>query len=264
MRFMIIGSARTGSSHLVNMLGGHPDILCNGNIFHPKEVHVFWPDGQITPALRVELREQRLSDPAAFLERVSRADFGKRFVGFKIFEGQNDQILEQVIADCSVKKIVLYRDNVLANFSSKLAANRTGRYSVKEGAELREQEKVRFIPDDFISFHNEYNRFYREVIASLNNATQSFHLIEYEQINNPYFFSAAVSFIGADPNRSPMESQPRKKQVKQNSPDICSRFKNSDVVLDFLKNHDLLHWAHEGEVSLEDFDRRLSRPSTKS
>ena len=44
--------------------------------------------------------------------------------------------------------------------------------------------------------------------------------------------------------------EPRKKQVKQNSTDVCSRFSNPEDVMDFLRENDLLHWMHEGETSI--------------
>ena len=139
MRFVIIASARTGSSHLVNVLGGHPEVFCHGNVFAQHMMATFWPKGarptaSEVGAIKSDLREIREKDPDAFLERVFSMDFGRAHVGFKIFRGQNDAILEKLIADSSVRKIVLFRRNVLANYSSAMLAKESqiGRASCRE------------------------------------------------------------------------------------------------------------------------------------
>jgi hypothetical protein len=195
----------------------------------------------------------REKDPVALLERVFATDLGRPHVGFKIFEGQNNEILDRVIHDGTVKKVVLYRKNVLANFSSKLAARKSTKFGAREGETVAKAPSVRFVRDRFIEFHDEYVAFYRGAIARLNACGQPFHLVDYDEINDPALFSALVNFIGADPTIEPskLEQQQRKKQVKQNSSDICSRFSNPADVLDFLRENGLLHWAHEGETSME-------------
>src|SRR5215469_16377205 len=135
MRFIIIASERTGSSHLVNVLSGHPDIFTNGNVFDarkPKLVYVLWPDK--TAATKLELSELRRTAPLEFLERIFSTGYGRAHVGFKIFSGENDEILDQLIKDSTVRKIVLYRRNLLACFSSHLVAASTGKYSARDEA----------------------------------------------------------------------------------------------------------------------------------
>jgi hypothetical protein len=264
MQFIIIASARTGSSHLVNMLGAHPEIFCNGNVYHPRQVWVFWPEAKNNRTLRNELLQLRKEDPAGLAQRVFDTNFGRPHVGFKIFDRQHDQILEKLIADSAVRKIILYRRNVLANFSSKQAAKKTGKFGVKEGERVPETPKVRFVEHKFIEFLNEYNSFYRRVIDSLNREQQPFHWINYEEVNDPHIFSGLISFIGADPALNVSASEQRKKQVKQNSTDICSRFQNREDVLRFLEARGLQHWAHEGETSLGDLELAAGLPDLDS
>ena len=144
MRFVIIASKRTGSSHLVNMVGAHPEILCNGNSFHPKNVWVFWPEADLTRDVKAELQNLRQTNPLGLLERIFSTSYGRPHVGFKIFKDQCDEVLQKVIEDGAVKKIILYRKNVLANFSSMLAAIKTGKFGVREGREVQEAPKVKF------------------------------------------------------------------------------------------------------------------------
>jgi len=254
MRFVIIGSPRTGSSHLVNMLGAHPEVLCNGNIFHPKHVWVFWPDADLSRAVKAELREQREADPERLTERVFSTNYGRPHVGFKIFEGQNDRILSKLIEDDSVRKVVLYRKNVLASYASKLIARKTGEFDATDDKKPQEAPKVKFIAEKFMLFHNGYNKFYREVITHLVNARQNFHFINYEEINDPYLFGSLLNFIGANPLLGISKEDQYKIHMKQNSSNICSRFANHEEVEQFLRQQGLLHWAQEGETSLRYLD----------
>ena len=254
MRFVIIASRRTGSSHLVNTLSGHPEIFCHGNIFGSHMMPVFWPRGQRKPreieSIKTELRELRDADPEGFLDRVYTLGHGKPHVGFKIFRGQNNRILETLIRDSSVRKLVLYRGNVLASYSSDLAAKSTGSWGAQEGHEKPRAPKVKFSEDEFVAYYNENARWYSRIIGDLLSHREAFHLIRYEEINDPLFLRTIVNFIGADPNRPIEESEQPKRQIKQNSFDIVSRFSDEDGVRQFLSRHSLLSWAHEGEASV--------------
>jgi hypothetical protein len=254
MRFVIIASPRTGSSHLVSLLGAHPQILCNGNVFHPKHVWVFWPDEDLPRTTRNELRQLRDSDPVALLDRVFAADYGRPHVGFKIFEGQNDAILQRLIADDTVRKIVLYRKNVLANYSSMVVARLTDKFNAAQAEQIGEAPKIKFSPRKFAKFQENYNAFYRKVIGRLNERKQLFHLINYDEINDPNLFAALINFIGADQTYDGRNAGQTKPHLKQNPSDICSRFSNPGKVRQFLADNGFLHWSHEGETSLDRFE----------
>lgn len=241
MRFVIIGAPRTGSSHLTEMLRAHPDILCHGEVFHRKNVWVYWPKRDLTEQVRSELYELRCSNPEALLSRVFSASYGRQCVGFKIFPGQCDVVLDKVIGDRSVRKVVLFRRNVLANFASAVAAGRTGSWSTKE--DVGPTPKIPFRVERFVTFHDEYIAAYRVVINKLNDRCEAYHLVHYEDINDPVFYASLINFIGARPDS---RSAPGRKQLrKQSSSDILSRFSNPEDVEEFLRRRRLLHWIHE-------------------
>jgi hypothetical protein len=250
MRFVIVASPRTGSSHFVTLLSTHPDILCSGNSLHPKHVWLSWPKNDLGPSVKAELAELRERDPDAFLERLYTAGFGRSHVGFKIFNRQNNAALRKLLANPEVRKIVLYRNNVLANFASALAARSNSEWSVKQGRPAAPAQAVRFDEEEFISFHDKYVSFYQDVFGCLTRYRQPFHFIEYLDINEPLLFAGVVSFIGADPAKLDSPAPLRARQAKQNSPDILSRFLNSSDVVSFLERYGLQHWSREGETSI--------------
>jgi len=263
MRFVIVASPRTGSSHLVTQLSAHPEILCHGNSLHPKHMWLSWPKKDLTKSVKVELSGLREQDADAFLERLYTTGYGRPHVGFKIFQGQNNSVLRKLLKSPDVRKIVLYRKNVLANFASALAARSNKKWSVKEGRSVPPPPAVHFDEQEFIGFHNEYVAFYVGVLNRLGRRRQPFHFIEYLDINEPLLFAGLVNFIGADPAKLNSPAPLRARQTKQNSPDIVSRFLNSSDVVSFLERHQLQHWAREGETSMAPIgDNQVQPPAT--
>jgi len=255
MRFVIIASRRTGSSHLVNTLSGHPEIFCHGNIFASGMMAVFWPKGERPPGdtvkrLKADLRSLRSESPEKFLERAYALDHGRPHVGFKIFPGQHDEILEALLDDAAVRKVILFRRNILASYSSTVAARDSGTWGIEKGSDLPPIPKVQFDEDHFLRYWEKFIGWYDHAIERLNARRQTFHLVHYEDINDPALLSAAVNFVGADGSRPIVEVIQRKQQIKLNSNDIPGRFADPGRVLDFLRQRGLMHWAYEGESSL--------------
>ena len=260
MRFAIIASARTGSSHLTSLLNSRRDILCNGEICHRNKVFVHWPKEDRTPEKLAELAELRGSDPARFLERIFETNYDRASVGFKILRGQQKQVFDRLIEDRTISKIILFRRNVLANFSSKLIARETGEFSVnrkKSQRGERERPSISFDADAFVAYRRKYESYYASIMDALFESGQNFYVIDYEGINNRHFFMSLLSYIGADLERAPNE-----KLVKQNPSNIISRFSNPEVVERYLREHDLLHWSYEGQA-LFDLDEEPQRKQKK-
>jgi len=247
MRFVIIASPRTGSSHLTKLLDQQSDIVCNGEIFHPKKVYVHWEKADKPRDVLEQLAELRGRDPRAFLDRVYAQNYGCAHVGFKIFSGHNDDIFDELVKDRAIRKIVLLRRNILASYSSSLIAQKTGKHSVRTPP--TEQPVVEFNPKRFVAYATRYTSFYRSVFERLNEARQEFYVVHYEQINDLWFFSSLIAFIGADPANVVRT----RGAIKLNSSAILSRFSNPEVAEEFLREHGLMSWLYESPVSLDPF-----------
>ncbi|HEX4160549.1 MAG TPA: hypothetical protein VHY79_18930 [Rhizomicrobium sp.] len=261
MPFVIIASPRTGSSHLVTTLGGHPDIFCNGNIFKRKTLPLFWPRSELGRAKKQELMKLRRADPEAFLKTILDHTFGKPIAGFKIFEGQQNDILSKVIADTSFRKLILIRKNALANYSSRLLAKQTHEYSVAanrqpsaKADQPEERPKVAFEAEEFARFHEKFVAYYRGVMDELRARRQDYYVIGYDDINEPRLLSAVLGFVGADTRKTPEVESQFRQLTKQGPSSIVSRFQNKEAVLEFLTRNNLLHWAHEGSTYLDKLD----------
>jgi len=258
MRFAIVASPRTGSSHLTNLLNSRADVLCNGEILHPKKVFVNWRKKHRTPEKLAELFQLRGTSPVEFLERIFEMNYDRPNVGFKILRGQQKHVFDRIIEDHAIRKIILFRRNVLANYSSRLIAGETGQYALnsrKASQQSGERLTVPFDADEFIFFRRKYESYYAAVMDALLESGQNFHMINYEEINNPHFFKPVLGYIGADLSGDASEG----KHIKQNPSNIVSRFSNPEVVEAFLREHALPHWSFEGEVTFDTENPRSRR-----
>lgn len=76
MRFVIIASPRTGSSHLTTQLARAAEIWCHDEVFHKDGVFVRWPgapDVKAPEGFERELRALRAVDPIDFLHAFMRS-----------------------------------------------------------------------------------------------------------------------------------------------------------------------------------------------
>jgi hypothetical protein len=247
MDFVIVCTQRTGSTLLTQLFDSQNGVLCNGAIFEarPGRMPVRWAK---EPGLIDELVNLRAKDPDSFLTRVLAERLGCRSVGFKICPGHNDPILDKLLANPAMGKIVLVRQNALAVYSSAMIARKSGerRYTVA-GAAPETRPPVEFNARRFMRFWERYAGYYRSVFECLNASNQTFQLIHYSEINDPCYFGRLLTYIGAEPGQENVEV----KNKKQNSSDILSRFSNPGEVETFLKEHRLLGWCYETDTTLD-------------
>jgi LPS sulfotransferase NodH len=124
-KFVVLSTARSGSSLLIETLHKHPEIYCHGEIFHERT------DWHLRPEFRSKFDlSRRESDPLGFARALLEFTAGRRVVGFKMWIDQNEQVCSALLADASVKKIILERDNKLAQYSSGQLAKKSGVWNI--------------------------------------------------------------------------------------------------------------------------------------
>jgi hypothetical protein len=248
MRFAIIASMRTGSSHFVTQLGRSKDICCHGEVFNARKVNLRWfapPLAAAPDSLEAELRALRAEDPELFLKRIYALDFGRPHVGFKIFDHQHPSMLTRIIEDTDILKIVLIRANVLAVHSSETIAFAHGVWGPITREERAKIPPIDFDPEQFRQYHNRYIGFYARVLEQIGSTGQQCQLIRYEELNNPHMLARLVGSFGVTCDSGKFDVL----ETERDGADILSRYRNPDEVLDFLRAHSRLEWANEGEFS---------------
>ena len=244
MNFIIVAAARTGSTHLSTYLSRHPEICCHGKSFHPHRVHVRHGRGGADPEgkelLEKELEALRADDPHAFLEKLFALNNGREHVGFKIFGHHNPKMLRSMLKDDSIRKVVLFRSNVLARYASAITAKQT-----KTWGKNPERPRVAFRADRFNRHAAAYLTFFEQTLEFLNRRKQPYFFIRSDEINNEARLVQLLNFIGAKPVLPQGESA---RERIRGSTDIVSRFSNPEEVLRYLRENGLMHWAHDGDL----------------
>lgn len=184
--FAIIAMPRSGSTRLCDILGRHPTIACHLEIFHPDEVQAHFPRDA---GYEIMDRAKRDADPKLFLDKFLAFNEGwfkkHQRHGFKVMLDRNQlkAVTEIVAPDPRLKKIVLYRDNLLACYASVELALGTGRWHRTEGsaAPAEPERKIAFDWDRFFAFAGEQMMTRAALEAAMRLGHQPFLPVSYEE-----------------------------------------------------------------------------------
>jgi len=217
---------------LCTLLGSHPDVLCHHELFNPTGVYY-----------ALELREgsfdlgdveERDRDPLMFLERVWAADLGHSHVGFKMTHRQNEVVLNAVLRDAAVRKIVLWRENRVRTFVSRLISEATGQWEVYREADLAPQRpRVHVDVDALHQSVAEDQTYYGEVVGLLQATQQPFLRLCYEQLVAGGERTRLLEFLDL-PQPAPSSSSLRVRSIRQNPsslPDLVANFDELEAAL---------------------------------
>jgi LPS sulfotransferase NodH len=181
IRFVILAAPRTGSNMLCTLLGSHPDVLCHHELFNPTGVY-YALELRDTP-FDLGTMEERDLDPLAFLERVWSADLGHSHVGFKMTHRQNETVLDAVLQDDAIRKLVLRRENRVRTYVSRLISEQTGQWEVYRDADLvPERPRVQVDLAALRQSIADDEAYYRDVEDCLRSTRQPFLPLCYEQL----------------------------------------------------------------------------------
>jgi LPS sulfotransferase NodH len=238
LNFVIVATRRTGSSYLTGLLRHQPDVFCHGEIFNVARVQ-----GQKTaPRWKIEneaeLLALRATDPAAFLARFGEIKFGRAIVGFKMMATHDPQMMAHILGDPAIRKIVLSRQNLLAQYASDVAALQTKEYGGKA-----EKPLVRFRGKRFERFIERTRGFYERTEETLRTSGQEYLALRFDQINDAASIAGLLKFIGSEAGSPIFQAPP----ANRASADVLSRFDNPDIALAWLEQHGLAHWRLENE-----------------
>lgn len=242
IRFCIIASSRTGSNFLCGLLNRVPGIVCHYEVFHPRRIFSRLGDEvRVTP-------EERDRDPVAFLaeleEQTERMP-GTRAVGFKLFVDHNATVLEHVVADPDRRLIVLRRENLLAQYSSRLIATEAGRWHGQTGARA-DRPRVVFDEDDFRRSAAGVRADYERVSAMIEAAGKPCFSIDYLEIKDESALESLLEFLGVSFASRIEDLLSRMRMTKQNTSRIAERFVNGDDVVAAMRRLGHEEWLTDG------------------
>lgn len=245
-KFVLIGAPRTGSTLLVQLLNSSPAVKCHYELFNPRELRL---DGVDRSA---EMGERNVN-PMGFLEKVMSESNAKAF-GFKIFDGHNEDLMQELIRRDDWKKLVLNRRNFLSIYSSRLISQKKAVWSqtlgVGERASVAEtsakptwNETVEFREEEFWDLYRSHISFYRRAVDALNAAGQHFEYLEYGDLLNEGLVRRLFSYLEV-----PQPEKLTTNMLRNNTSHIISRFENREVVQEFLRRINRSDWVRESDA----------------
>jgi 3,4-dihydroxy 2-butanone 4-phosphate synthase/GTP cyclohydrolase II len=240
-RFVILTTPRTGSNWLCSLLGSHREVLCHHELFNPERIIYTraWPGG----ALDLGTQEERDRDALGFLERVWERRCGRRVVGFKLNRGQSEAVLQKVLADRSIRKIVLRRRNRVRTFVSEKLAQLTGEWeSYPESA--RGGRPVRLVVDvaELRAHAAENERYFGRLLLALRESGQDHLELTYEELCGAEERRRVLRFLGVATDRELVGE---------------TRQQHAEPLRDLISNYDELAAALRGS----DLEAELQAPS---
>ena len=197
-RFVILAAPRTGSNLLCTLLNSHPWILCHHEVFNPRGI--FYAIDHRDGSIDLGTVTERDRAPVIFLERLWNETKGKRHVGFKMTSGQHADILNRVLGDDSVQKIILSRANRVRTYVSYQLATRTDQWEVYDERVLAREVPRLKIDARELKAHAESNAaFYAELEATLHSTGQSWLAVDYQGLLLRTTHERLLAYLDAGP-----------------------------------------------------------------
>ena len=185
----------------------------------------------------------RIEHPKTFVNKVFELSVPVSRTGFKLMLDQSPCYRDEIIGDPSWKKVLLYRDNVLASFSSELIAKATGIGRAHDQTSLS-PTTVQFCAYQFNVYRERRRRLYEQVRTALNVSRSEYFEIEYLDIVERDVQHDLFDFLGITP-----PDHVKISDVKRNPPDIAGRFSNKEYVLEYLQMIAKESWVRESRES---------------
>jgi len=237
VKFVVFSQARSGTSLLVETLNNHHDIYCHGEIFHDvTEWHI----------RREYIAEfgllDRQSSQIEFCYSVLSFTNGRAAVGFKMWLDQAPDAGAVLLRDKNVKKIILTRENRLAQFSSGELARETGVWNLtarKDGKLQRVDNPptIGFCKPVFRKFVEYQDNFFRTYENAARGEILRLKYVDVARLE----FGKIYDFLEVEP----VTPEPAKQKLY--SSDILSRFHPShkDEILGVLAAMGKPEWVVE-------------------
>ncbi|MGE0372706.1 MAG: sulfotransferase [Gammaproteobacteria bacterium] len=218
-KFVIISTPRTGSNLLCGMLNSHPRVTCFHELFHANGIYYGPANNGRFDFGTIDDRDSR---PHEFIQKIYGADAASKAIGFKIFQGHNDRVLNFLLDHPEIRKIVLKRDNLLFSYTSALVARSTQKWQQVGDSPSAATGKVHVDPAEFIRYAKKISGFYTAVEDRLE--TKKFLALEYtDLLAREAVINELLEFIGL--GGEPV-SKLEKLHRKQNANRLVDRISN--------------------------------------
>jgi hypothetical protein len=187
--FVIFAEMRTGSNHLEESLNGLDDIQCHGELFNP----TFIGHHNRFEFLGFDL-DRRERDPIGLIDAMI-ARTGP-LPGFRFFHDHDPRVLDRVLDDARIAKVLLTR-NPLDSYVSRKIASATGQWRLTDLKDAK-TGKITFDELEFTQMLDDWSGFRNTLRRGLQATGQTLFPIRYEDINDVEVLNGLAAFLGSE------------------------------------------------------------------
>ncbi|WGH77133.1 nodulation protein NodH [Jannaschia ovalis] len=205
---------RTGSNHLEESLNTLSDVRSFGELFNP----VFIGKHNQFALFGIDMAA-RAADPVPLLDRVLAED---GLTGFRFFHDHDPRVLDRVLEDASIAKLVLTR-NPLDSYVSLAIASRTGQWRLTN-PKMAKAAQARFDPAAFDRMVAAQREFRDRLQRRLQVTGQTAFWLNYEEIGDLEVLNGLAAFLGSQDRLAEVPG----KLKKQNPGAVDEKVENPD------------------------------------
>ncbi len=213
--FVLFAEMRTGSNYLEASLDALPDLACYGEVYNP----TFMGNHTTFEMFGYDMN-RREADPIGLLDAMIEQTEG--LPGFRLFHDHDDRVVDRVLPDPRIAKVILTR-NPLESYVSRKIATATGQWRLKDVKQHR-SAVVRYDQAEFVELIDRLQSFQARLQRGLQTTGQTAFYVRYEDINDPEVLNGLAAFLGSDHQVEAAS----KKLIKQNPSDLSEKVENYD------------------------------------
>lgn len=187
--FVVFAEMRTGSNFLEANLNAFDGITCHGEAFNPH--FIGYPKSEDILGITQDERDRA---PINLLEQIRERTPGG-IGGFRYFHDHDPRILDALLTDPRVAKIVLTR-NPADSYISKKIAQATGQWKLTN-VKRRKDAKAQFDAAEFKTHLADLQDFQVTIMKALQTTAQTAFYVAYEDLQDVEVMNGLARWLGA-------------------------------------------------------------------
>ncbi len=222
--FVLFAEMRTGSNHLEESLNQISDVASFGEAFNP----AFMGAHNKTELFGIDMAA-RAADPMPLLDAI----LGQEGIsGFRYFHNHDPRVLDRVLEDTRIAKVILTR-NPLDSYISLSIAAKTGQWRLTN-PKMAKAAKARFNGAEFDALLDAKRTFRERIAHALKVTGQSAYWIAYEDIGDLEVLNGLATFLGASDRLKEVPGRLK----RQNPGELEDKVENADEMRAHLRGLD--------------------------
>jgi hypothetical protein len=152
--------------------------------------------------------------------------------GFRLFHDHDDRVVDRILPDPRIAKVILTR-NPLDSYVSRKIATATGQWRLTD-AKNRKSARIVFDAEEFAELMDRLAAFQDRLRRGLQVTGQTAFQVRYEDINDPDVLNGLATFLGS----AGRVDSASKKLKRQNPGDLAGKVENYDEMIAALRDVD--------------------------